>query len=228
MDFTYVRTWAGFVYVAFIVDVFAQMIVAWNAATTKQTDLVMTPLRMALWQRAREGHPIVPGTLIGHADAGSQGGFNWSSQHLEFGGGDGQASWVDVGVDGEGAIPAQVGTQVKSTTHNSLGRHAVKSRPTRSGGRIAPGLGRVVRNTLPRVTPRSPSARIRRATWQRGAGGRSGHSPAACSRCRCRHTLRTPYSPRPICFEPWMRRTWPRTTSSLTARADCGRVLAAS
>ena len=86
MDFTYVRTWAGFVYVAFIVDVFAQMIVAWNAATTKQTDLVMTPLRMAIWQRAREGRPIVPGTLIGHADAGSQGGFNWSSQRLDDGG----------------------------------------------------------------------------------------------------------------------------------------------
>ena len=58
-DFTYVRTWAGFVYVAFIVDVFAQRIVAWHAATTKQTDLVMTPLRMALWQRDREGHPIM-------------------------------------------------------------------------------------------------------------------------------------------------------------------------
>ena len=58
MDFTYVRTWAGFVYVAFIVDVFAQTIVAWNAATTKETDLVMIPLRMATWQRAREArHP---------------------------------------------------------------------------------------------------------------------------------------------------------------------------
>lgn len=40
-DFTYVRTWAGFTYVAFIVDVYAQRIVAWHAATTKQTDLVM-------------------------------------------------------------------------------------------------------------------------------------------------------------------------------------------
>ena len=72
MDFTYVRSWAGFVYVAFIVDVYAQRIVAWNAATTKETDLVMDPLRMAIWQRAREGHPITHGELIGHADAGSQ------------------------------------------------------------------------------------------------------------------------------------------------------------
>ena len=45
------RTWAGFCYVAFIVDVFAQRIVAWHAQTTKTTDLVMTPLKMALWER---------------------------------------------------------------------------------------------------------------------------------------------------------------------------------
>ena len=72
MDFTYVRTWAGFVYVAFILDVFAQKIVAWNIAPTKAVELVDVPLRMALWQRGREGHPVVPGELIGHADAGSQ------------------------------------------------------------------------------------------------------------------------------------------------------------
>ena len=71
-DFTYVRTWAGFVYVAFIIDVFAQRIVAWHVATTKGTELVMIPLRMALWQRDREGQPTVPGELICHSDAGSQ------------------------------------------------------------------------------------------------------------------------------------------------------------
>jgi putative transposase len=80
-DFTYVKTWAGFVYVAFILDVFAQKIVAWHASTSKATDLVMVPLRMALWQRDREGHPVIPGQLIQYSDAGSQGGFNWSSQH---------------------------------------------------------------------------------------------------------------------------------------------------
>lgn len=81
MDFAYCRTWAGFVYVSFIVDVFAQRIVAWHAATSKDVELVMAPLRMATWQRQREGHPIERDVLIGHADAGSQGGFNWSSQH---------------------------------------------------------------------------------------------------------------------------------------------------
>ena len=71
-DFTYVRTWAGFTYVAFIVDVYAQRIVAWHAATTKHTDLVMIPLRMALWPRTREERPTEPGELIHHSDAGSQ------------------------------------------------------------------------------------------------------------------------------------------------------------
>ena len=71
-DFTYVRTWAGWVYVAFIVDVLAQRIVAWHAATNKETDLVMIPLRMALWERDREGRPTVAGELIHHSDAGSQ------------------------------------------------------------------------------------------------------------------------------------------------------------
>jgi transposase InsO family protein len=70
-------------WVAFILDVFAQRIVAWHAATTKETDLVMIPLRMAVWQRHREGHPTVPGELICHSDAGSQGGFKWSSQHFD-------------------------------------------------------------------------------------------------------------------------------------------------
>lgn len=70
--FTYCRTWAGWVYVAFIVDVFAQRIVAWHASTSKETELVMVPLRMALWERGREGRPAVAGELIHHSDAGSQ------------------------------------------------------------------------------------------------------------------------------------------------------------
>jgi transposase InsO family protein len=71
-DFTYVRTWAGFVYVAFVLDVFAQRIVAWHAATTRTTDLVLTPLRIALWDRDRQGRPVRAGELVHHNDAGSQ------------------------------------------------------------------------------------------------------------------------------------------------------------
>ena len=84
MDFTYVRTWAGFTYVSFVVDVFAQKIVAWHATTCKDVELVMTPMRMASWQRAREGHPFERQQLIGHSDAGSQYTAIKFAEHLEI------------------------------------------------------------------------------------------------------------------------------------------------
>ncbi|MFB9749625.1 IS3 family transposase, partial [Leifsonia shinshuensis] len=90
-DFTYVRTWAGFVYVAFVIDCFSRTIVGWYASTSKTTPLVTTALRMGLWRRDRAGHPAGDG-LVHHSDAGSQGGFNWLSQHLDrevFSDGDG-------------------------------------------------------------------------------------------------------------------------------------------
>ncbi|MDV8079821.1 IS3 family transposase [Rhodococcus sp. IEGM 1370] len=71
-DFTYCRTWAGWVYVVFIIDVFSRRIVAWHASTSKTVDLVTIPLRMALWQRKREGHAVKAAELIHHSDAGSQ------------------------------------------------------------------------------------------------------------------------------------------------------------
>jgi transposase InsO family protein len=87
MDFTYCRTWVGFVYVAFIVDVFAQKILAWHAASVRDAELVLTPLMMAIWQRGRDGHPITPGELIGHSDAGRQYTAIRFTEHLELEGG---------------------------------------------------------------------------------------------------------------------------------------------
>jgi transposase InsO family protein len=86
-DFTYVRCWAGWVYVAFILDVFGQRIVAWHAATSKEVDLVMTPLRMAIWQRDHDGRPVSnqPGQeLIHHSDAGSQYTSLRFTEHLDL------------------------------------------------------------------------------------------------------------------------------------------------
>jgi len=83
-DFTYCRTWSGFVYVAFVVDVFAQRIVGWHAATDRRTGLVLTPLRIALWQRHREGRPVLPGRLLHHSDAGSQYTSILFTEHLEL------------------------------------------------------------------------------------------------------------------------------------------------
>jgi transposase InsO family protein len=70
-DFTYCRTWAGFVYVAFVIDVYSRMIVGWHVMTTKPVELVTVPIRMALWRRDHEGHPVRDG-LTHRSDAGSQ------------------------------------------------------------------------------------------------------------------------------------------------------------
>jgi transposase InsO family protein len=65
-DFTYVATWSGFVYVAFIIDVFSRMIVGWRAAKSMNADLTMDALEQALWARK------VKGNLVHHSDRGSQ------------------------------------------------------------------------------------------------------------------------------------------------------------
>ncbi|MEU0914590.1 IS3 family transposase [Streptomyces althioticus] len=71
-DFTHTKTWAGVAYVAFVVDTFSRRIVGWSAATVKETVFVLDALEMALWQRDRDQHPVQPGGLVHHSDAGSQ------------------------------------------------------------------------------------------------------------------------------------------------------------
>ncbi len=83
-DFTYCRTWAGFVYVAFILDCHAQRIVGWHADTNKRTNLVLTPLRIALWDRRRQGHPVLADQLAHHSDAGSQYTSIRFTEHLDL------------------------------------------------------------------------------------------------------------------------------------------------
>jgi putative transposase len=70
-DFTYVATWSGVVYVAFVIDAFSRRIVGWKADTNMRTGLVLDTLEMALWTRDRAGVPVASG-LIHHTDAGSQ------------------------------------------------------------------------------------------------------------------------------------------------------------
>lgn len=65
-DFTYVATWRGFVYVAFVVDVFSRRIVGWRAHTTMRTELVLDALDQALYDRELDGRLVV------HSDRGSQ------------------------------------------------------------------------------------------------------------------------------------------------------------
>jgi putative transposase len=64
-----VPTWAGFVYVAFVIDAFSRRILGWRAATTMRTELVLDALEMAIWTRARAGVADLTG-LVHHTDAG--------------------------------------------------------------------------------------------------------------------------------------------------------------
>lgn len=67
-DFTYVSTWSGFVYVAFVIDVYARRIVGWRVSRTAHTDFVLDALEQALHQR----RPEQRGRLVHHSDRGSQ------------------------------------------------------------------------------------------------------------------------------------------------------------
>jgi putative transposase len=69
-DFTYCRTWSGFVYVAFVIDCFSRAIVGWHAATVKDTAMVTTALKMALWRRDHADHRVGAG-LLHHSGAWS-------------------------------------------------------------------------------------------------------------------------------------------------------------
>ena len=73
-----------FVYVAFVVDVFAQRIVGWHAATTKVTDLVLIPLWIALWDRTGKGIPVEPGQLLHHSRCREPVNSHPVHQHLEL------------------------------------------------------------------------------------------------------------------------------------------------
>jgi transposase InsO family protein len=67
-DFTYVPTWSGTVYVAFVIDVFARRIVGWRTSTSMKTQFVLDALEQAIWQRKTPDNR----ELVHHSDRGSQ------------------------------------------------------------------------------------------------------------------------------------------------------------
>ena len=69
-DLTYVKTHAGWVYVAFIIDVFSRMIVGWQASTSLRSSLAIDALEMAVWNRHRSGCDL--DGLVHHSDRGVQ------------------------------------------------------------------------------------------------------------------------------------------------------------
>ena len=85
VDFTYVHTWAGFVYVAFVIDAYARRIVGWKVSTAATAGFVLDALEQAIHAR----RPKADDGLIHHSDRGVQLPFKRSSQHLNEGGCDG-------------------------------------------------------------------------------------------------------------------------------------------
>ena len=64
-DITYVPTWAGFLYLAVVLDAFSRRVVGWSMANHLRTEIVLEALNMALWQRR-------PDTVVHHSDQGCQ------------------------------------------------------------------------------------------------------------------------------------------------------------
>ncbi len=69
-DITYVRTFAGWVYCAFILDVFSRRVVGWQVSSSLRTDLALDALNMGLWTRHHDGHDT--SALVHHSDRGVQ------------------------------------------------------------------------------------------------------------------------------------------------------------
>jgi putative transposase len=79
-DITYVSTWSGFCYVAFITDAFSRAIVGWRVSKSLRADLALDALEMAIWARSADDL----GDLVHHSDRGVQLGFKGLSQHRFF------------------------------------------------------------------------------------------------------------------------------------------------
>ena len=69
-DITYCRTYAGWVYAAFVIDVFSRRVVGWQLSTSLRTDLALDALNMGLWTRQHDGHDT--SALVHHSDRGVQ------------------------------------------------------------------------------------------------------------------------------------------------------------
>ena len=178
-DFTYVPLdGGGFGYTAFVIDAFAGLIAGWECSLSKETAFVERAIRQAAAFRARQGNPL--DKAIHHSDAGSQGGFNRSSQHLQ----------VEVGEWGDHA-----GGQLRGRG----GRRCVRRVGLRwPGGRTGSGSGwrspgecRVRTPALRLVCPRRSvrdgsvtAAGSGRSAWPRCRGGtcrwRSGRRSRSC------------------------------------------------
>src|ERR1035437_8777116 len=116
----------------------SRMVAGWAIDSSQTALLVTNALGMAVRRRTPDGEVLI------HSDSGVQGGLNWSSQHVDRGGVDGQASWVDDGVDGQGTD--EVSGQAIASSRRGAGvfgwdRQGLEQRGGCAGGRRVSGSG---------------------------------------------------------------------------------------
>jgi len=164
-DFTYVPLdGGGFGYTAFVIGAFAGLIAGWECSLSKQTAFVERAIRQAAAWRARQGHPLGNGA-IHHSDAGSQGEFDRSSQHLD----------LEVYVwDGQ-----EDGQQLQRGGRRCVRRGALRwpdEKACSGSGWRSPGECRV----------RTPALRLVCPRWlvRAGSGTAGGSGRSAWPRCR--------------------------------------------
>lgn len=84
-DLTYVSTWSGFAYVAFVTDAYARRILGWRVASTMATSMVLDSIEQAIWTRQRDGVLDLKG-LVHHTDRGSRyTSIRFTERHAEAG-----------------------------------------------------------------------------------------------------------------------------------------------
>ena len=155
-DITYVATWNGFVYVAFVTDVFSRRIVGWRVSRSLRSDLALDALEMALWARGKNADG-----LVHHSDRGSQ--YLHPLQRAACRGRSGRL----------GRIPGGFLRQRARRNH----QRALQDRSDPAKGALEehrrrrvrhPGMGRLVQLSAPARTDRQhPASRIRNALLDR-------------------------------------------------------------
>jgi len=155
-DFTYVATWTGFVYVAFVIDAYARRIVGWRASRTAHAGFVLDALEQALHDR----RPVHRGGLVHHSDRGSQYVSIKYTERLPEAGV--EPSVGSVGDSYDNALAETIG-----------GLH--KAEVIHRGPRVRdPGMGRLAQQPQAPGTHRQHTAGRSRATLLRHAGT-TGH-----------------------------------------------------
>ena len=125
-DITYLPTWAGFLYLAAVIDVWSRMVVGWAMAGHLRTELILDAIDMAIARRRP------PAGLVHHSDQGTEGGFHRSSQHLDME----VLRWVFGNSDrrsrrcvARSGLPADRRSRGVTTAFGSGGRSREASRP---------------------------------------------------------------------------------------------------